>query len=178
MKVIDGIIDEAEFYPSPNFNNRPRNTKIDLFVIHSISLPAGNYNTQLIKDFFLNRLDPGNDKFLQSIQNLKVSSHFLITRQGDIIQFVPIQNRAWHAGQSCYHGRENCNDFSIGIELEGSDTEEFTKEQYSSLSRLINFLSNHLNISKKNIVGHDQISPGRKTDPGPCFDWDALRSKL
>ena len=135
----DGIIDVAEFCPSPNFDERPNNAIVDLIVIHAISLPAGFYNTQLIKDLFLNCLDPGKDEFLESIKNLKVSSHFLITRKGALIQFVPTHKRAWHAGISTYKGKENCNDFSIGIELEGCDDEEFEKPQYQSLSRLINF---------------------------------------
>ena len=174
----DGIIDVAEFCPSPNFDERPNNAIVDLIVIHAISLPAGFYNTQLIKDLFLNCLDPGKDEFLESIKNLKVSSHFLITRKGVLIQFVPTHKRAWHAGISSYKGKENCNDFSIGIELEGCDEEEFEKEQYHSLSRLINFLSIDLKINKQNIVGHADIAPGRKTDPGPLFDWTLLQSML
>ena len=174
----DGIIDVAEFCPSPNFDERPKNAVIDLIVIHAISLPVGFYNTQLIKDLFLNCLDPGKDEFLESIKDLKVSSHFLITRKGLLIQFVPTHKRAWHAGISAYKGRENCNDFSIGIELEGCDDEEFEKPQYHSLSKLINFLSIDLQINKQNIVGHADIAPGRKTDPGPLFDWTLLQSML
>ena len=174
----DGIIDVAEFCSSPNFDERPNNTSIDLIVIHAISLPAGFYNTQLIKDLFLNCLDPGTDQYLESIKDLKVSSHFLITRKGTLIQFVPTHKRAWHAGISVYKGRENCNDFSIGIELEGCDDEEFEQSQYNSLSRLINFLSIDLQINKQNIVGHADIAPDRKTDPGPLFDWTLLQSML
>ena len=174
----DGIIDVAEFCPSPNFDERPNNAIVDLIVIHAISLPAGFYNTQLIKDLFLNCLDPGKDEFLESIKNLKVSSHFLITRKGALIQFVPTHKRAWHAGISKYKGKEDCNDFSIGIELEGCDDEEFEKSQYQSLSRLINFLSIDLKINKQNVVGHADIAPGRKTDPGPLFDWTLLQSML
>ena len=174
----DGIIDVAEFCPSPNFDERPNNAAIDLIVIHAISLPAGFYNTQLIKDLFLNCLDPGKDQFLESVKDLKVSSHFLITRKGTLIQFVPTHKRAWHAGISVYKGRENCNDFSIGIELEGCDDEEFEQSQYNSLSRLINFLSKDLQINKQNIVGHADIAPDRKTDPGPLFDWTLLQSML
>ena len=174
----DGIIDVAEFCPSPNFDERPKNAVIDLIVIHAISLPVGCYNTQLIKDLFLNCLDSGKDEFLESIKDLKVSSHFLITRKGALIQFVPTDKRAWHAGISAYKGRENCNDFSIGIELEGCDDEEFEKPKYYSLSRLINFLSKDLQINKQNIVSHADIAPGRKTDPGPYFDWSLLQSML
>ena len=174
----NGIIDVAEFCPSPNFDERPNNDSIDLIVVHAISLPAGHYNTQLIKDLFLNCLDPGKNEFLGSIKDLKVSSHFLITREGKLIQFVPTNKRAWHAGISSYKGRENCNDFSIGIELEGCDDEAFEKQQYQSLSELINFLSIDLKINKQNIVGHADIAPGRKTDPGPFFDWTLLQSLL
>ncbi|MDA9634007.1 1,6-anhydro-N-acetylmuramyl-L-alanine amidase AmpD [Pseudomonadota bacterium] len=174
----DGIINVAEYCPSPNFDERPNNAAIDLIVIHAISLPAGFYNTQLIKDLFLNCLDPGKDQFLESVKDLKVSSHFLITRKGTLIQFVPTHKRAWHAGISVYKGRENCNDFSIGIELEGCDDEEFEQSQYNSLSRLINFLSIDLKINKQNIVGHSDIAPDRKTDPGPLFDWTLLQSML
>ena len=174
----DGIIDVAEFCPSPNCDERPNNAAIDLIVIHAISLPAGFYNTQLIKDLFLNCLDPGKDEFLESIKSLTVSSHFLITRKGALIQFVPTHKRAWHAGISSYKGRQNCNDFSIGIELEGCDDEEFEKPQYHSLSKLINFLSIDLQINKQNIVGHADIAPDRKTDPGPLFDWTLLKSMI
>ena len=178
MISIEGIIDVAEFCQSPNFDERPNNTAIDLIVIHAISLPAGSYNTKLIKDLFLNCLDPGKDEFLESIKDLKVSSHFLITRKGALIQFVPTHKRAWHAGISSYKGRKNCNDFSIGIELEGCDDEEFEEQQYDSLSKLINFLSIDLRINKQNIVGHAEIAPGRKTDPGPFFNWTLLQSML
>ena len=163
----DGIIDVAEFCPSPNFDERPKNAVIDLIVIHAISLPVGCYNTQLIKDLFLNCLDSGKDEFLESIKDLKVSSHFLITRKGALIQFVPTDKRAWHAGISAYKGRENCNDFSIGIELEGCDDEEFEKPQYYSLSRLINFLSKDLQINKQNIVSHADIACLLYTSPSP-----------
>ena len=178
MIAVNGIIDGIEFCPSPNFDDRPDDLNVDLLVIHAISLPAGNYNTQLIKDLFLNKLEPGKDESLRSIQDLKVSSHFLVTRQGNLIQFVPIHKRAWHAGKSNHAGRKNCNDFSIGIELEGCDDEEFESEQYQSLSKLIHFLSHDLKISKQNIVGHADIAPGRKTDPGPYFNWDLLKSML
>ena len=178
MKALNGIIDQAEFYSSPNCDSRPDNIDIDLFVIHAISLPPGDYNTQLIKDLFLNNLDPGSNEFLKSIENLKVSSHFLITRSGNLIQFVPIHKRSWHAGKSSFQGRTNCNDFSIGIELEGCDNEKFTSKQYEALSELIHFLSDSLKINKNNIVGHSEIAPERKTDPGPYFDWKLLRSML
>jgi AmpD protein len=174
----DGIIDVAEFCPSPNFDERPKNCNIDLLVIHAISLPEGNYNTQLIKDLFFNKLKPGKDEFLKSIQDLKVSSHFLITRQGALIQFVPTHKRAWHAGQSNFKGRVNCNDFSIGIELEGCDKEEFEEEQYFILQELTRFLLKEFSIPKEAIVGHVDIAPSRKTDPGPYFAWEKYTGKL
>ncbi|MDC0440734.1 1,6-anhydro-N-acetylmuramyl-L-alanine amidase AmpD [Gammaproteobacteria bacterium] len=174
----DGIIDVAKFCPSPNFDERPKNCKIDLLVIHAISLPEGKYNTKLIKDLFLNKLRPGKDEFLRSIQDLKVSAHFLITRKGKLIQFVPTDKRAWHAGISNYKGRKNCNDFSIGIELEGCDKERFEEEQYYTLQELTRYLLKQFSISKESIVGHADIAPGRKTDPGPYFAWDQYTKKL
>jgi len=175
----DGIIDVAEFCPSPNFDERPKKCNIDLLVIHAISLPEGRYDTQLIKDLFLNKLEPGKDKFLKSIQDLKVSSHFLITRQGALIQFVPTHKRAWHAGQSHFKGRVNCNDFSIGIELEGTDTDIYSETQYQVLEQLLVICRNALPaIGENAIVGHCDIAPGRKTDPGPSFDWRELERRL
>jgi len=174
----DGIIDVAEFCPSPNFDERPNNVAIDLIVIHAISLPAGRYNTHLIKDLFLNCLDPDKDEFLESIKDIKVSPHFLITRKGKLIQFVPMDKRAWHAGISIYKGRENCNDFSIGIELEGCDKERFEEEQYFALQELTRFLLKQFSIPKEAIVGHADIAPNRKTDPGPYFAWDKYTDKL
>ena len=172
----DGIIDVAEFCPSPNFDERPKNAVIDLIVIHAISLPVGCYNTQLIKDLFLNCLDSGKDEFLESIKDLKVSSHFLITRKGALIQFVPTDKRAWHAGISAYKGRENCNDFSIGIELEGCDDDIFEEIQYEALNLILNLLKNEYSIPDKNIVGHQHVAPERKTDPGPNFDWSKINA--
>ena len=174
----EGILEGVEYHPSPNCNDRPHNIEIDLIVIHSISLPPKNYNTELIKDFFLNKMDPGGNDYLESINTLKVSSHFLITRKGLLIQFVPLHKRAWHAGISKFEGRDNCNDFSIGIELEGCDDEEFESNQYKSLLELLKFLSKKYKIPKRNIVGHSDIASGRKTDPGSYFNWDLLQSLL
>ena len=178
MRATNGIIEGIEYCESPNCNLRPKISSIDLIVIHAISLPPQNYNTKLIKDFFLNRLDSQGDPFLESIIDLKVSSHFLITRKGELIQFVPIHKRAWHAGISSFKGQENCNDFSIGIELEGCDEEIFEFCQYDSLSNLLKFLIKKYQISSKKIVGHSDIAPERKTDPGPYFDWNLLRDSL
>jgi AmpD protein len=139
-------------------------------------LPPKNYDTELIKDLFLNTLEAGNDSYLRSIRHLKVSSHFLITRAGQLIQFVPIHLRAWHAGISSFKGREGCNDFSIGIELEGCDEEEFAASQYETLRELVHFLKQEYLIIEDNIVGHSSVAPGRKTDPGPHFNWNLLKS--
>ena len=176
MRAFKGVIQGIEYFQSPNFNERPKDIAIDLIVIHAISLPPKNYDTELIKDLFLNTLEAGNDSYLRSIRHLKVSSHFLITRAGQLIQFVPIHLRAWHAGISSFKGREECNDFSIGIELEGCDEEEFTATQYEALIELVNFLKQEYLIIEDNIVGHSSIAPGRKTDPGPHFKWNLLKS--
>ena len=178
MRALQGIIQEIDFFQSPNFNARPEGIAIDLIVIHAISLPPGQYNTELIKEFFMNRMEAGEDPYLSSVSHLTVSSHFLITRLGELIQFVPMHKRAWHAGFSRFQERENCNDFSIGIELEGSDQDDFLDSQYETLSKLIQFLKQEYQIPIDNIVGHSDIAPGRKTDPGPHFKWDLIRSSL
>src|SRR5210317_927521 len=178
MEIKNHILQDIKFLKSPNFNERPENIEINLLVIHSISLPPKKYGTDHIEKFFMNELDCRLDDFYKEIKGLKVSSHILIKRTGEIIQFVPFHQKAWHAGISTYKGRDDCNDFSIGIELEGCDEEEFEQQQYHSLSRLINFLCIDLQINKQNIVGHSEIAPGRKTDPGPFFDWTLLQSIL
>ena len=178
MNISDHIIDDALYIASPNHDSRPEKTSISLIIIHAISMPVGEYVTENIVKLFTNKLNPDGHPDFKAVTDLKVSSHLLITRSGDVLQFVPFHKRAWHAGISAYKGRENCNDFSIGIELEGCDDEEFEKPQYYSLSRLINFLSKDLQINKQNIVSHADIAPGRKTDPGPYFDWSLLQSML
>ena len=178
MIARNGIIEGIEFCPSPNFDNRPKNEEIDLIVIHAISLPPKNYDTQLIRDFFSNKLNPQRDHFLESIAGLKVSSHFLVTRHGELLQFVSMEKRAWHAGVSEIKERKNCNDFSIGVELEGCDEELFEISQYECLIELLKFLIIEYKISPNNIVGHSEIAPGRKTDPGPNFDWNLVKSAL
>ena len=178
MNISDHIIDDALYIASPNHDSRPEKTSISLIIIHAISMPVGEYVTENIVKLFTNELNPDDHPDFKAVSDLKVSSHLLITRSGDVLQFVPFHKRAWHAGISAYKGRENCNDFSIGIELEGCDDEEFEKPQYYSLSRLINFLSKDLQINKQNIVSHADIAPGRKTDPGPYFDWSLLQSML
>ncbi len=165
----------ARIVKSPNCDERPDNVEISLIVIHGISLPPGEYGGNYIDDFFTNRLDPGIHPYFQKITDLKVSSHLLIRRNGDLIQYVPFSRRAWHAGISCYEGCEACNDFSIGIELEGQDDEPYTDRQYIQLEKVIPLLRTLFPaISGKAVVGHNTIAPGRKTDPGAAFDWSRL----
>ena len=178
MRLEQGWLEEANKCPSPNFDNRI-NQEIDLIVLHSISLPPGIYGNSFIEDFFQNKLDQSKDHFFQEIKDLKVSSHFLIKRDGSITQFVSILDRAWHAGISSFKGRENCNDFSIGIELEGTDTDSFEENQYNSLVSLTKILmSEFSSITVDRIIGHSDIAPGRKTDPGKGFDWYKYKDRI
>ena len=164
---------------SPNFNDRPVQCAIDLIVVHNISLPPNEFGGGFIEQFFLNVLNCAQHPYFQTIEGLEVSAHCLIARDGTITQFVSFLDRAWHAGLSEYQGRVNCNDFSIGIELEGTDECLYTDEQYERLGSLIKaLLSEYPAITKNRIVGHSDIAPGRKTDPGPAFDWMRLRTKL
>jgi AmpD protein len=158
---------------SPNFNSRPVNALVRIIVIHSISLPPSIYNNNYIEDFFQNQLDIDAHPYFKEIKDLKVSAHFLIKRNGEIIQFVSCNDRAWHAGESSYQGKENCNDFSIGIELEGDDETPFEDDQYIKLIELLGCLKKEYNV--KDIVGHSDIAPSRKTDPGPMFDWKKIK---
>lgn len=158
--------------PSPNFDKRPEDVLIELIVIHAISLPPDEFGGQGIIQLFTNKLDPREHPYFREIQNLRVSAHFLVRRDGELIQFVPCARRAWHAGASIWRGRENCNDFSIGIELEGCDTKPFEDAQYLTLDRLVAGLRRCYPIGA--VVGHSDIAPGRKTDPGPCFDWHRI----
>lgn len=165
--------------PSPNCDDRPENTVVDLLVIHNISLPPEQFGGYWIEDFFLNKLDPSQHPYFQEIHYLRVSSHFLIRRDGEILQFVPMHKRAWHAGESSFQGRDCCNDFSIGIELEGTDTLPYTDAQYQSLAELSRQVMKAFPaIHKGRITGHENIAPGRKTDPGPAFDWSRYLSLL
>ena len=165
----DGRCEQALWLESPNFNARPIPGDISLLVIHNISLPAGQFGGTTITELFQNCLDCSTHESFESLRDLKVSSHFLIRRDGSLLQFVSTLERAWHAGVSSFNGRETCNDFSIGIELEGTDDLPFEQAQYESLGVLTLALLNRFAIT--HIVGHDEIAPGRKTDPGPCFDW-------
>jgi len=171
-----GWLTKAEKHISPNFDQRPKNTDIKLIVIHNISLPPENFEPENVKKFFMNELDFKTHKFFQEIRGLKVSSHFVIDRIGKIYQFVSVYDRAWHAGVSSFKNQENCNDFSLGVELIGSDNTPFEDNQYISLNELIETLCNSFpKIKKENIVGHSEIAPGRKSDPGPFFDWSKIR---
>ncbi|HLY96794.1 MAG TPA: 1,6-anhydro-N-acetylmuramyl-L-alanine amidase AmpD [Sideroxyarcus sp.] len=161
---------------SPNYDGRPPRTPIELLVIHNISLPPGEYGGDAIERFFTNALDHSEHPYFEQIRGVRVSSHFLVRRGGQIIQFVPCNKRAWHAGVSTWGGRSRCNDFSIGIELEGSDFESFTDRQYAALVRLTRRLKRSYPIS--GIVGHSDIAPDRKTDPGPFFDWERYMAQL
>ncbi|MCU0842374.1 MAG: 1,6-anhydro-N-acetylmuramyl-L-alanine amidase AmpD [Thiobacillaceae bacterium] len=159
----------ARRFPSPNCDQRPEGETVTLVVIHNISLPPGQFGGPGVIELFTNRLDPAAHPYYETIRGLRVSAHFLIRRDGELIQFVSCSRRAWHAGVSSWRGRERCNDFSVGIELEGSDETPFTDPQYAALNDLLAALRAVHPIA--DVVGHSDIAPGRKTDPGPCFDW-------
>lgn len=161
---------------SPNCDDRPPNTEITLVILHSISLPPGEYGGDSIERLFTNRLDPDAHPYFKEIQALKVSSHFLVRRDGEVVQFVPVERRAWHAGESSWRGRSRCNDFSIGIELEGTDEDLFADPQYRALSALIGSLQVKFPI--RDIAAHSDVAPTRKTDPGARFDWARLLADL
>ncbi len=171
-----GWLEEARRIPSPNCDERPPGQAVRLIVVHAISLPPGEFGGDGIERLFTNRLDPQAHPYYRGIHSLRVSAHFLIRREGAVEQFVPCRLRAWHAGASVWRGAECCNDFSIGIELEGDDDRPFEPRQYSGLARLIRILRQHFPIEE--IVGHADIAPGRKADPGPHFDWTHLRRLL
>ena len=164
---------------SPNCDERPDGCEISLIVVHGISLPPGQYGGPEIDLFFTNRLDPGAHPYFAEVADMKVSSHLLVRRDGELVQYVPLGKRAWHAGDSCYQGRAACNDFSIGIELEGQDEEPYTDEQYEVLAGVVRVLIDvYPGLSANSLAGHCDISPQRKTDPGPAFDWQRLRQRL
>jgi N-acetyl-anhydromuramoyl-L-alanine amidase len=171
-KVVPG----ATFRPSPHCDARPAGAKIELLVIHNIALPPGEYGGPWIDDLFLARLDPKAHPAFEEIAALEVSSHFLIRRDGSLIQYVPCEMRAWHAGVSSWQGRARCNDFSIGVELEGSDDVPFAEPQYETLAKLTRALFSR--YGRLEIAGHSDIAPGRKTDPGPWFEWDRYRASV
>ena len=174
-----GRVAQARWIPSPNCDPRPHAGFINTLVIHAISLPPENFGSCYVEDLFCNRLDRNAHPYFREISHLKVSSHFYIKRQGDLLQFVPTEKRAWHAGVSEYDGLDRVNDFSIGIELEGSDTQAFETIQYQALAALSRCLMQaYPAIDKTRITGHSDIAPGRKTDPGPHFDWQYFLQML
>ncbi|AIT09387.1 N-acetyl-anhydromuranmyl-L-alanine amidase [Candidatus Francisella endociliophora] len=169
-----GWYKKAQHISSPNFNQRPDKNDISLAVIHCISLPEGKYQNTNVEDLFTNSLDCNQHDSFKSLEGVKVSAHFYIKRNGEIVQFVCVDDRAWHAGISKYNGRDGCNDFSIGIEMQGTDKTVYTDIQYESLNILLKDLKKSYS-SLRNITGHENIAPGRKTDPGKCFEWEKLR---
>ena len=180
VSAAGGAPVHVRFVPSPNCDERPAGSAIDLLVIHAISLPPGEFGGDAIEALFTNRLDPSAHPYFATIAALRVSAHFLVRRDGAIVQFVPCGSRAWHAGASSWDGRERCNDFSIGVELEGTDEAPFEDAQYASLAALTDALAAAYPL--RLVAGHSDVAPGRKSDPGPCFDWGrfrgALRAKL
>ena len=173
MLISDHILDNTKLVESPNYSDRIDESDIRLIVIHCISLPPKIYGNSYIEDFFCNKLNSNDHEYFEEIKDLRVASHILIKRNGEIIQFVPFNKKAWHAGSSIYKDEENCNEFSIGIELEGYHTEKYTKHQYKSLQEVSQALiNNYKDLNKDNIVGHSDISPDRKQDPGKYFEWN------
>ena len=179
MQIKNGWLSPASEVPSPNTDSRPDTADISLLVIHNISLPPNQFGGGYIEQFFTNCLDSDADEYFAQICDLKVSSHLLIDRLGNITQFAPFTARAWHAGVSPFDSRENCNDFSIGIEMEGADNIAYTDRQYEVLASVTSAIcAQYPQITTERIVGHNHIAPGRKTDPGEAFDWDRYKQML
>jgi N-acetyl-anhydromuramoyl-L-alanine amidase len=172
----EGWLAHAQRIDSPNHGPRPEGAVVDLAIVHSISLPPGQYGGGFIEALFTNRLDARAHPYFEALQGLEVSAHFLVRRDGALSQFVSVERRAWHAGRSCWRGRENCNDHSVGIELEGLEGETFEPAQYRRLADLIQALSQTWPV--REVVGHEHVAPGRKRDPGPGFDWSRLQRAL
>jgi AmpD protein len=172
----DGWWHHAARVPSPNFNARPADARVDTVVLHSISLPPGQYGGDAIERLFTNTLDWTAHPYFETIRGLEVSAHFLVRRDGAVLQFVPIDQRAWHAGRSSWGDRAQANDWSIGIELEGLEGELFEPAQYDALEELLRAVDHVRAI--RHVVGHEHVAPGRKADPGPGFDWAALAARL
>ncbi|MEN8174952.1 MAG: 1,6-anhydro-N-acetylmuramyl-L-alanine amidase AmpD [Pseudomonadota bacterium] len=178
-EIDNGWLRAATRRPSPNCDERPIRCDIDLLVIHNISLPPGDFGGPWVDDLFLNRLDTAVHPYFRNLVGLRVSTHLLIPRNGSLVQYVPLNLRAWHAGESCFRGREACNDFSIGIELEGTDDTPYTSAQYETLTRATHIIRQaYPGITAGHIAGHCDIAPDRKTDPGPAFDWVRYRASL
>ena len=179
LSIQADLISNARLCLSPNFDDRSTEGDVSLIVIHNISLPPNEYGGKGIDQLFTNTLNKNEHPFYEEIHELRVSSHLLIRRDGELVQYVPFNKRAWHAGVSTFLGRSMCNDFSIGIEMEGSDFEPFTDAQYNSLEMTIKtLLSTYPQLSKDRITGHEHIASGRKTDPGPFFEWERLNTSL
>ncbi len=179
IDVTSGLLKEARLQLSPNCDSRPNESDIELIVIHGISLPPGKYGNDYIDQLFCNQLNPDEHPYFKEISGFKVSSHLLVRRDGEVVQYVPFIKRAWHAGVSSYNQRECCNDYSIGIEMEGEDETPYTDIQYQVLAELIKSLNKvYPSLSDKTITGHSDIAPGRKTDPGVAFDWEQLNKLI
>ena len=179
MEIENHIFKNLQFLKSPNYNDRPNQEEIRLIIIHSISLPPKKYGNKYVEDFFLNKLPISEDKYFEEIKDLKVTSHIYIKRDGEAIQFVPLNKRAWHAGESSFNGVSDCNNFSIGIELEGSDDDLYSEEQYKILIDITSEIIEKYPLIKKDcVVGHSDVSPGRKSDPGDKFDWKRFLEAL
>ncbi len=174
-----GLLDVARQCPSPNRDARPRDADIELVVIHGISLPPGEFGGPEIDRLFTNTLDPSAHPYFAEIAELRVSAHLLIRRDGEVVQYVPFHERAWHAGRSRWRGRDECNDFAVGIELEGADEIPYTENQYRRLAQVVGALATaYPGITTTGLAGHCDVAPGRKTDPGPAFEWDRLTALL
>ncbi|MFV5516134.1 1,6-anhydro-N-acetylmuramyl-L-alanine amidase AmpD [Acinetobacter gerneri] len=178
FQVVDGELIGARQIASTNFNQRPENTEIQLLVIHNISLPPSQFGGGYIEQFFQNQLDWSVHPYFKTIEGMQVSAHLLILRTGEVLQFVNFKNRAWHAGRSSYLAKVECNDYSIGIELEGSDDTDFEEVQYQALSNVVATLQDAYPKIGPHLAGHSDIAPGRKTDPGPHFQWQYFREML
>lgn len=178
MEIIDHWLTSARRVPSPNYNQRPQG-EISLLVVHNISLPPGQFSNNYVEQFFQNQLDSSAHPYFEEIAELQVSSHLYIKRTGDVVQFVPFDQRAWHAGRSSHGHRVECNDYSIGIELEGTDTLPYDDAQYQALNKVCEVLmATYPAITPSRITGHEFIAPQRKTDPGTAFDWQKLFMSL
>lgn len=179
LQIEEGWLTEVEHCPSPNFNYRPQNVTPRLLVIHNISLPPAQFGGGYIKDFFLNRLNSATHPYFETIKAMQVSAHLLIERDGQMVQFVSFDQRAWHAGASEYYGATECNDFSIGIEMEGTDDIPYTDRQYHQLAKVTDALLRYYpQMLPEHITGHSDIAPERKTDPGIAFNWDYFKRLL
>ena len=179
LRIRDGWLEGARRCVSPNQDARPDPQDVSLLLIHGISLPPGEFGGPWIDALFQNRLDPAADPYFAGIAHLRVSAHLLVRRDGELVQYVPFGARAWHAGASCHAGREGCNDFAIGIELEGTDALPYTDAQYAALLAVTRaLLATYPALTPERIAGHADVAPGRKTDPGPAFDWGRYRAAL